>query len=96
MPFETFLYSRPREVILCHALRPSICLSVNFLCPLHNSDTLRDIFMKLGTSINHHQMICREQESTIHLHFLWNYGSLKFFYENCVRSITLIPCGIFS
>ena len=35
-------------------------LSVNFSCPLHNSDTVQDIFMKLGTNINHHQTMCRE------------------------------------
>ena len=26
--------------------------SVNFSCLLHNSDTVQDIFMKLGTNIN--------------------------------------------
>ena len=38
---------------------PSVCLSVYFLSPLHNSDTVQDIFMKLGTNINHHQTITR-------------------------------------
>ena len=65
--------SCPPSVHLC------VCPSVNFSCSLHNSDTVQDIFMKLGTNINHHQMMCREQESTLHLHFLQNYGPLKFF-----------------
>ena len=43
---------------------PSLCLSVrpsvNFSCPLHNSDTVQGIFMILGTNINHHQTRCRE------------------------------------
>ena len=43
-------------------VRPSICPTVNFSCLLRNSDTVQDIFMKLGTNINHHQRICREQE----------------------------------
>ena len=42
-------------------------------------DTVQDIFMKLGTNVNHHQTMCWEQEPTLHLHFLWNYGPLKFF-----------------
>ena len=33
------------------------------------SITVQDIFMKLGTNINHYQMMCREQEPTLHLHF---------------------------
>ena len=37
----------------------------NFSCPLRNSDTVQDIFMKLGTNINHHQTMCREQEPTL-------------------------------
>ena len=28
--------------------------------PLNNSKTLLDIFLKLGTNIKHHQMICRD------------------------------------
>ena len=71
---DGFLYARQRRVVLCRAL----CLSVNFSCSLHNSDTVQDIVMKLGTNINH-QTMCREQEPTLHLHFLRNYGPLKFF-----------------
>ena len=78
-----FLYAHRRQVLLCLALCPSICPSicpsVNFLCPLRNSDTIEDIFMKLGTNIKHHQTMCREQESTLHLHFLRNCGPLKLF-----------------
>ena len=29
--------------------------------PLHNYDTVRDVFAKLSTNINHHQKMCREQ-----------------------------------
>ena len=47
----------------------SVFPSINFLCPLHNSDTVQDIFMKVGTNIKHQQMICTEQEPKIHLHF---------------------------
>ena len=65
--------SCPPSVLLC------VCLSVSFLCSLHNSDTIQDIFMKLGTNINHHQPMCREQELILHLHFLQNNGPLKFF-----------------
>ena len=36
-------------------------------CLLRNSGIV--IFMKLGTYINYHQTICREQELTLHLHF---------------------------
>ena len=64
------------DVMLCHL---SVCASVNFLCLLHNSDTVQDIFLKLGTNINHHQTMCREQEPTLHLHFLQNFCTLKFF-----------------
>ena len=78
-----FLYTRQRRVVVCRAICPDVRLSVrptvNFSCPLHNSDTIQDIFMKLGTNINHYQTMCREQEPLLHLHFLWNYGPLKFF-----------------
>ena len=59
------------------SIRP--CQSVNFPCLLHNSVTVQDIFMKLGTNMNHHQMMCREQESTLYLQFLRNNDPLKFF-----------------
>ena len=74
-----FLYARQRGVVLCGSLRLYGHPSVNFSCPLHNSDTVQDIFMKLDKNINHHQMMCREQELALHLHFLRNYGPLKFF-----------------
>ena len=51
------------------SVRPSICPFDNFSCPLCYSDTVKDIFMKLGTNVNHHQTMCREQEPTLHLHF---------------------------
>ena len=77
MPVEDGSYYVVPSVRL--SVRMSVCPFVNFSCPLHNSDTVQDIFMKLGTNINHHQSMCREQEPTLHLHFLWNYGPLNFF-----------------
>ena len=81
---SSFLYASLRWVVLCPALHPSvrrsICPSINFSCPLHNSDTVQDIFMKLDTNINHHQTMCREQEPELRLHFLRNYSPLKFFW----------------
>ena len=39
-----------------------LCPFVNFsMCPLNNFETLGDIFLKLGTNIKGHQMICRER-----------------------------------
>ena len=76
--FCLFLYTRWRRVVLCRALCRDVRLSV-FLCPLHNSDTVQDIFMKLGSNVNHHQTMCREQEPTLNLHFSRNYGPLKCF-----------------
>ena len=70
---STFFMACPLSIHL------SVHPSVNFLCPLHNSDTVQDIFMKLGTNINHHQTMCREQEPQLHLYFLPNYGPLNFF-----------------
>ena len=64
------------------SVRASVCLfvwpSVILSCPLHNSVTVQNIFMKLVTNINNHQTICREQEPTLHLQFLRNYGLLEF------------------
>ena len=31
------------------------------MCSLSNSETLEDIFLKLGTNIKGHQMMCRER-----------------------------------
>ena len=31
-------------------------------CPIFNSNTVENIFMKLGTNINHHLPMCREKE----------------------------------
>ena len=44
------------------SIHTPVCPSVDFSCPLHNSDTIRDIFKKLGTNVNHHQVMCREKE----------------------------------
>ena len=71
--YSCFLYACRRRVVLCCALRPSVrppgCPSFNFSCPLYRSDTVQDIFIKLGTNINRHQTMCKEQEPTLHLHF---------------------------
>ena len=67
----------------------SVCLSVNFSCPLNNSDTVQDIFMKLGININHHQMMCREQERTHHLHFLMELWPFEFFLTKMVPSFAM-------
>ena len=63
MRFKIITFYTPVEDGSCYVVpfvRPSVCQSVNFSCPLHNSDTVQDIFMKLGTNINHHQMMYRE------------------------------------
>ena len=41
---------------VCPSVRPSATHS----CPLHNFDTVRDNFTKLGTNINHDQTTCRD------------------------------------
>ena len=59
--------------VLCYTLRSFECLSirlsvrpsvrpsaVDHSCPLHNFDTVRDNFMKLGTNIKHDQTTCRD------------------------------------
>ena len=60
--------SKMGRIMLCP---PSVCPSVDFPCPLHNSDTVQDIFMKHGTNINYHQTMYREQESTLHLPYIF-------------------------
>ena len=70
---------RGRKTTMQQQQQPSVCPSVNFSCPLRNCNTIQGIFMKLGTNVNHHQMMCKEQEPKLHLHFM----------ENHVRSITL-------
>ena len=47
------------------SVRLSVCPSVNFSCPLHNSDTIQDTFMKPSTNVNHQQTMCREGEGGI-------------------------------
>ena len=62
-------------------------------CLLRNSDTVQDVFMKLGTNVNHYQTMCKEQEPTLYLQFLRNYVPS---YENRIRSLTLISSRIIS
>ena len=76
------------RIMLCHpSVHLSVCPSVHPLtfCVHSITDTVQDIFIKLGTNINHHQTMCRKQEPTLHLHFLQNYGPLKFFWlKSCL------------
>ena len=51
--------------VLCYTLQTFECLSVRpsaveRSCPVHNFDTVRDNFTKLGTNINHDQTTCRD------------------------------------
>ena len=51
-------YVIPSELL---SVRPSVCPSVvDHSCPLHNFDTVRDNFTKLGTNIKHDQTTCRD------------------------------------
>ena len=50
---------------VCRSVRPPVCPSVrpsavDHSCPLHNFDTFRDNFTKLGTNIKHDQTTCRD------------------------------------
>ena len=67
--------------VSCYTLRTFECLSVRpsavyHSCPLHNFDTVRDYFTKLGTNIKHDQTTCRDLKRSLHLHFLRNYSPL--------------------
>ena len=42
----------------------------NISCPLHILETDEDLLMKFCTTIKYHQMMCREWEPKLHLHFL--------------------------
>ena len=59
--------------VLCYTLRTFECLSVRLSvrrsvrpsavehsCPVHNFDTVRDNFTKLGTNVKHDQTTCRD------------------------------------
>ena len=51
-------YVIPSELLsVCPSVGPS---AVDHSCPLHNFDTVRDNFMKLGTNIKHDQTTCRD------------------------------------
>ena len=49
-------------------LRPLLVIRKE-LFPLYNFKTAKDIFMKLGTNIKHHQTMCRAQESLLYSQF---------------------------
>ena len=70
-------YVIPSELLsVCPSVRPS---AVEHSCPVHNFDTVRDNFTKLGRNIKHgtklgrnikhDQMTCRDQQPSLHLHF---------------------------
>ena len=52
--------------ILFYTVRNFECSSVRqhfiILCPLHNSETVCDIFTKLHTNVKHHKTMCRTHE----------------------------------
>ena len=76
------LKSKTGRIMLCPTfVRPSV-RPLTFCIRSIYSDTVQDIFMKLGTIINNYQTICREQEPTLHLHILRNYIPLNFFSWN--------------
>ena len=51
-------YVIPSKLLsVCPSVRPS---AVDHSCPLHNFDTVRDNFTKLGTNIKHDQTTCRD------------------------------------
>ena len=55
------LYPPNFWVSVRHAVRPSVRPSaVDHSCRLHNFDTVRDNFTKLGTNIKHDQTTCRD------------------------------------
>ena len=66
--------SLPRKSVVRLSDRPDMTLDVysgrktTMQCNAI-TDTVQNIFMKLGTNINHHQTMCREQEPTLHLYF---------------------------
>ena len=58
-------------------VRPSVRpTAVEHSCPVHNFDTVRDNFTKLGTNVKHDQTTCRDQQPSLHIHFLRNYSPL--------------------
>ena len=55
----------------------SVSQSVTKSCPLCNSKTVRDIFMKLYTNVKQHETTCRAQEPYLWIVYFWSYGPLK-------------------
>ena len=52
---KKFFIERPLKTGRIISCPPSGRPPVNVSCPLHNSDTVPDIFMRIGTNINHNQ-----------------------------------------
>ena len=55
----------------------SVHLSVTKSCPLCNSKTVRDIFMKLYTNVKQQETTCRAQEPWLWIAYFWSYGPLE-------------------
>ena len=63
------------------SVHPSVCLSVHHKsCPLYNLKTIKDISMKLGTRINHDELMTHAQEPLLLLAYLWSYSPLITFH----------------
>ena len=63
---RNFVWEKPNKNItlrmsVCPSVRPSVRPSaVEHSCPVHNFDTVRDNFTKLGTNVKHDQTTCRD------------------------------------
>ena len=68
--------SKTGRTMSCHQ---SVCPSVNFSCPFHNSDTVRDIFMKVWYKYKPPSDDVQRTRTDTPPSFLRNYGLLKFF-----------------
>lgn len=56
---------------------PFVIFSIEIMFAL-SLKTGEDMFSNFGTSINHHQTVCKEQEPCLYLHFSRNYAPLYF------------------
>ena len=57
------IYVSPRQGRETYCLSPCVCLSVRHKsCPLNNLKTVKDFSMKLGTLVNHDEIMCHAQE----------------------------------
>ena len=64
-------YVKLPDILNVHqSIHPSSHPSV-YLYPLHNSDTIQDIFMELGTNIMHHQPMCTAENKNHKSFIIW-------------------------